>query len=172
MVGRAGSGIGGNGLPPDEWRHWLAGFIAGEGCFTGTWHHEKRGRYFQPQFSLCQRADEEPVLKEIREVTGIGAIYRLGLENNEKWGPRIQYRISGREACFRLIAILDGIPLRAKKQRDFDIWAEVVRARYGSASLGDLRSLTERLMACKRYDGQVPDIVPDPQLCLPLVPQV
>ena len=107
----------------DEFGHWLAGFIDGEGCF-----HIKRvggdGGSFICTFIIGLRQDDRPILEEIRERTGLGSLYvtRRGGRAQVRW------EVARKDECVRLAELLQVYPLRAKKARDLAIWVEALRA--------------------------------------------
>lgn len=49
----------------DSFGHWLAGFIAGEGCFRV--HKEKEGGYYACHFTLKLQDGDSAILHEIIE---------------------------------------------------------------------------------------------------------
>lgn len=106
---------------PDDFGHWLAGFIDGEGCF---YFHRSGAAFAPPQFQLKLRDDDRAILEECVERTGLGRIVihkRKGRSN-----PQVAWSIIKRADCVALVAILDRFPLRAKKSRDFAIWRQAV----------------------------------------------
>jgi hypothetical protein len=105
----------------ESFGHWFAGFVDGEGCFRikptnmGT---------FQCRFSIGLRADDAPILHEIRARTGVGILVHSGRNSiqQEQWRLEVNRKADG----VRLVEIFDDFPLRAKKARDFAIWREAV----------------------------------------------
>lgn len=107
--------------------HWFAGFFDGEGSlgiYPG--YGERTG--FRCTAKISLRADDRPILEEIAATLGIGRVYddKKGRRNGSN--PCSAWIVEGREACAVLVAVLERYPLRAKKQRDFAIWADAVRA--------------------------------------------
>jgi len=107
----------------DSFGHWLAGFIAGEGCFRV--HKAKKGQYYSCHFHLKQRDDDTAILQEIVEKTGLGYIQQdLKGRNNSK--PCAVWNVHSKQACLQLVRILDYYPIRGRKARDYAIWKEAV----------------------------------------------
>lgn len=105
-----------------EFGHWLAGFIAGEGCFRV--HKEKGGGYYACHFTLKLRDDERPILEEIVRRTGIGHLKPDLVRGNSN--PCLIWVVQSKAECAKLVALLDHFPLRARKAQDYAIWREAV----------------------------------------------
>lgn len=104
--------------------HWLAGLIAGEGCFRV--HKEKGGGYYACHFTLKLRDDDRAILEEIVATTGIGHL-KADLCRNGNSKPCLVWTVHSKATCLQLVALLDQFPLRAKKAREYAIWREAVR---------------------------------------------
>lgn len=118
--------------PPREqrWReldpafgHWLAGFIAGEGCFRI--HRSKGGTYYSAAFSLKLRDDDRPILEELQAKTGLGTITQDRVRSGRSH-PCAEWVIQSRADALELVELLDSFPLRAKKAADYVVWREAV----------------------------------------------
>lgn len=103
--------------------HWLAGFIDGEGCFRFALN--KAGT-FVVSFTIRLRRDDESILYEIRDFLGCGKVYQEK-DYGASGCPVSFFCISSIAGCLRLVEVLDGAPMRAKKKRDFEIWKEAIR---------------------------------------------
>jgi len=101
--------------------HWLAGFIAGEGCFRI--HKEKRGAYYACHFSLKVRADDGDILRDIHRRVGFGT---LKMDVSARTNPCLAWVVQSRKDCFALMHLLDLFPLRAKKASEYQIWREAL----------------------------------------------
>ena len=102
---------------------WLTGFIDGEGCFRI--HKEKSGGYYACHFTLKVRDDEQDILKEIVQRTGIGHLKRdINRSGNSR--PCLVWVVHSKAECIKLVDFIDRYPLRAKKRRDYAIWREAV----------------------------------------------
>jgi len=122
---------------PIDFGNWLAGIIAGEGCFRV--HMARHGEYYCCMFRLKLRDDDGDVLYEIRRRLGFGHVVPM---NGWRGGNAfLAWDCESREACLKLVSVLDRFPLRAKKRRDYAVWrravlywASGVRPRGGSWS--------------------------------------
>lgn len=106
--------------------HWLAGFVDGEGCFTII--SSRRQASLICRFSLGLRSDDAPILREACERTGLGRVYRAGDGRMATWIVATQADL------IALVELFEKYPLRAKKKRDFEIWARAVRLWVGRPS--------------------------------------
>jgi hypothetical protein len=115
-------------MTDDAFLHWLAGFIDGEGCFAIKPANNGRG-HFSCWQSIKLRADDEDILREICERTGLGSVSRPRIDHGRaeiNGSPSLRWVVATKQDCARLVCILDGHPLRAKKARDFAIWRQAV----------------------------------------------
>lgn len=110
-----------NTMPPD-FGHWLAGFVDGEGCFVIK--RETDLIRYQCSFKLAVRLDDAAVVREICRRTGLGHVYIA--KARARTQPSIRWQITNKADCLRLIAVFRTFPLRSKKQRDFELWAQAV----------------------------------------------
>jgi hypothetical protein len=115
-----------------DFRHWLAGFIDGEGCFYITGAGKSRPGVWRPRFSLTLRCDDRPTIEAAQvAVGGLGTIHEY-----EPTGPGrrvVRWMFQSQSDCEALCAILDIHPLRSKKANDYRIWRGAV------ADAADLR---------------------------------
>lgn len=115
-------------VPPD-FGHWLAGFIDGEGCFIINRKRQRCGVLCaHTRMSLRLRDDDEPILREIVAVTGLGHVIRVPQRGHDGHNrkPQVWWHVGGIADSQRLVELLDRFPLRAKKARDYVIWREAV----------------------------------------------
>lgn len=112
---------------PDDFGHWLAGFIDGEGCFQIV----RNGTGFAMRFAITLRDDDRPLLTEIQTRTGLGKIYARRVTNANVSGanPTVIWNVARKADILRLVTLLDRYPLRGKKMLDFIIWREAVLYR-------------------------------------------
>jgi LAGLIDADG endonuclease len=110
----------------DGFFHWLAGFIDGEGCFFIGQRPELeyRSAVFC-SFIIGLRGDDRPILVEIQKRTGIGTLSQHR-RNSVNGKVVVEWRVTKKDDCKVLVDLLDQFPLRSKKARDFEIWAEAV----------------------------------------------
>jgi len=119
---------------PDDFGHWFAGFVDGEGCFYAGSHeqkHKKYHKYYKSMtmlFVLQQRADDLPLLERIRDTLKCGGI-NSGRGRTGNQMPTYRYTV-GKQSDLRkiIIPLFDKFPLRSKKDRDYKCWAHIVRA--------------------------------------------
>src|SRR5271166_5696143 len=105
----------------DGFGHWLAGFIDGEGCFfAGTNNNGSPSL----SMTIALRIDDAAILHECQERTGLGKVYERRFPSLKH--PQAKWVVFSKADCQQLTALLRRYPLRAKKARDFAIWAEIV----------------------------------------------
>jgi hypothetical protein len=115
----------------DAFGNWLAGLIDGEGHFMITLnqarvdeHGERRWASYWCGLKIEMRADDKPALEYVQTMTGLGRI------SDAKWaGPNngARWLVTTKSDCLALIELLERCPLRTKKARDFELWANAVR---------------------------------------------
>lgn len=113
---------------PDDFGHWLAGLVDGEGSFYMQRTTDRSGNTsYQCALSVALRDDDRPVLESIARTTGIGLV-RTDKERKRAPGskPRARWHVCNKHDCKRAVAIFDLYPLRAKKARDYAVWREAV----------------------------------------------
>lgn len=135
----------------DDFGNWLAGFIDGEGSFLIM----PMDNGWCCRMFLLVRRDDEPILQEIIDRTGIGYLYRHPSKKPGFPGskPQTTWQVTSRGDVFALVDLLDRYPLRAKKARDYALWREAVltwkqvlpRHRHGQNG-----PLWERIAALKK----------------------
>ena len=142
----------------DGFLDWFAGFVAGEGCFTIT--ANPGCRQFYPRLVIGLRNDDIDILIEIQERLGMGTIYckTWDSERSETVQPSAAWTVQATAETRRLVEILDAHPLRAKKQRDYEIWRQAVMENRKSAQVRDLakmRYLADRIKLVRQYNSEV-----------------
>jgi hypothetical protein len=130
-----------------DFGNWLAGFIDGEGCFYIT-RDRKRSPY-RARFSIALRADDRPILEEVRAVTGIGTIHDYTASSTGSRTTR--WMVQSYTDCATLKSILDRYPLRAKKRNDFDVWSRalVTQGDIATGRLANNDEVNSRMAALK-----------------------
>ena len=147
----------------ENFGHWFAGFVDGEGCFVIDRVNKKHPTY-RCIFSITVRADDRPILEEICGHFQIGNIYSITIHGHRARGAML--RVARKEYICRLITIFDRFPLRAKKRNDYAIWhtaAILWTNRVGYRASGAynaphpvqarLAELSAELNAQRRYSG-------------------
>lgn len=99
----------------DDFGHWFAGFVDGEGCFQIP--HTLSG--YRCLFEIKLREDDLPVLKEIQNITQLGIIRKV--KHKEKI-PNVNWIVYRKNEVIALRDIFLTYPLRAKKKADFELW--------------------------------------------------
>jgi hypothetical protein len=106
----------------DGFGHWLAGFADGEGCFfIGK---NRNGTMFC-RFRIALRADDAPILAQAAERTGLGRVLLAAPPSQRT--ARATWNVGRKAECLVLVELFERYPLRAKKRRDFEVWARAVR---------------------------------------------
>jgi len=123
---------------------WVTGFTDGEGCFyaevTSTLKTTTAGREVSccnlyVYFSIALRADDRPILEEIRDYFGCGTV--TGKKSAATCPSMARYGLRpSPQACFSvkratdirdfIIPHFEKYPLRTKKARDFDHWKKII----------------------------------------------
>ena len=113
--------------------HYVAGFVAGEGCFcVSVSKHKtlKRRIEVRPEFEIELRHDDAVILEKIRKILGCGSIYKLNYERYG-WAPHVKFKVSNiADLKEKIIPFFTKYPLQAKKQASFAIWAKIVEMVY------------------------------------------
>lgn len=111
----------------DPW--YVTGLVDGEGCFCLTINTENKRRkssvvtyrYWIADFSIHMRQDEQPILKAVQRFFNAGKVNSVGKYRVVHFSIRDRHDIIS-----KLISHFEKFPLRAKKQKDFNLWKEAV----------------------------------------------
>jgi len=118
---------------------WLAGQTDGEGSFNLK-HEQER---WWLDFTISLRADDLPMLKMIQEQLGRGHCYphppAKGANPHSR--PRYMLRFANATDTRFIVALFERYPLRSKKRRDFELWAEARKELDKPPLARDLRHL-------------------------------
>jgi hypothetical protein len=158
----------------DGFGHWLAGFTDGEGSFQ---IHARGDTTCVCTFAIALRIDDRAILEEIQRRLGIG---RMSLRVKRQPGgqDQAQWSVSSKREDRALVDVFERYPLRAKKARDFAVWAEAVKhwsamsqrgmARNGRHDWTRMQALRAQLIAGRAFDGAahppLPPAEPDWQI--------
>ena len=115
----------------DSFGNWLAGFIAGEGCFRIA--SQKQGNWYAPSFHLKLRDDDKAILDECARRVG-GRVYRMPAYKTSNPGAR--WCCQSRADCIALASVLDNYPLRNRKAAEYVVWREALDI-YGKMERGN-----------------------------------
>jgi hypothetical protein len=127
-----GRAVGGNALIEqrigaaeglaDADAHALAGFLDAEGCFQIR--PNNHGRTWSCDMTVAVRDDDADLLTDLCRVTGLGRVGAKPAQGRSR--PQARWTIASKRECAELARILRAFPLRARKRRDFAIWARAV----------------------------------------------
>lgn len=128
---------------------WLAGFVAGEGCFG---IYQSHGGYM-PRFTIALRVDDEPVLLGIQRSFG-GHVSRRRVSSNPlSQNPISNLIIGAKDGLQKLVAYFDENPLVARKGREFGIWRTAVELYVREGCMADgLGDLADELREMRSID--------------------
>lgn len=134
--------------------HWFAGFTDGEGCFSIHPIKVKGVTYYAAKFTIRLRDDDVAILRAIHRQLGFGSI-RFSQKNKTVKGanPTAYFDIAKGYDLWRLVEVFEHFPLRAKKQRDFEIWKRFVELHKtrSNATNGELEKLCNQLQNIRKY---------------------
>ncbi len=133
---------------------WFAGFVAADGCFYSVL--EKGSSWPQPRFMIHLRDDDLDIILEIQDRLGVGRIYSKPSYRKGD-SPAVQLQVAHSDDLIKLIAIFDKYPIRAKKQRDYVIWRELVSLLRSNRDTRDrerIQYLHRKLRFIKQYDSE------------------
>jgi DNA-binding MarR family transcriptional regulator len=143
--------------------HALAGFLDAEGSFGISPNND--GRTWSCHMSAALRLDDGDVVSDLCRCTGLGRVFTTRARRTSR--PQATWSIASKRECAELVRILRHFPLRARKRRDFEIWAQAVDrwsavphgappdAGFHAAMARD----AERLRAVRRYVNTPPPAV-------------
>ena len=119
---------------------YISGYVDGEGCFTVSISPRptlrSAGRC-RPSLSVSQNGDRSEVLLAIQEHFGCGTLRPDRSDKTLKWEVRSLPVI-----IERVIPHFQRYPLQSGKQRDFELFADICRARWLQGSTSSLAGLT------------------------------
>ena len=105
-----------------EWCSWFAGLVDGEGCFT---IRRNRGRWHAAELRVNMRADDVPMMREIKATLGFGRICKKEYHSTYRH-PMIEYRVARKRDLLALVRLFDRYPLRSRKRKDYEVWRTFV----------------------------------------------
>ena len=111
--------------------YWVVGFVDGEGCFSVSYNRNpttKLGYQIFPEFVVTQGEKSLLTLKAIQTFFGCGSIFvNRRVDNHRESIYRYCVR-SINDLQHKIIPFFERYPLRTAKQRDFKLFARIVRA--------------------------------------------
>ena len=123
---------------------WIAGFVAGEGCFSitiqlytdkkprkGLWKDKARkcrsnDFRINPSFRINVRQDDRPVLEEVRNRLGVGEIYIQSRKSRTNLEPTAHYYVQTMADLLKIKEFFSKTPICSKKQQDFELWCRAL----------------------------------------------
>jgi hypothetical protein len=144
-----------------DFGNYIAGLIDGEGCFSineQRQHKHLRPMYY-PRFNIHLRADDLPILLQIKDFLGVGRIY---FHNNIERNPMVSYQIDNVKDLKKIVELLDVCPLRAKKAREYQIWRTCVLLKQKRGRNEYLPIAYEQLRALKEFQRGSETIISAP----------
>ena len=139
-----------------DFANWLAGFVDGEGCFFINMNVRKSNKriYLACWFIITLRADDSSILRKIQKVLGFGTLTPKSRPKGSKDKPTLEFRVTKKEDCSKLVELFSQFPLRAKKSRDFKLWAKAVKIWLNHKHGDDWTSMLavrDKLMRVRKY---------------------
>ena len=99
--------------------NWVVGFVDGEGCFYVGVNYPRNRLQILPEFRIVQHERDEAVLFELQKFFGFGKV----TINN---GDRKELRVRGIQNLKNIVDFFKKFPLKTKKQKDFEKFAEII----------------------------------------------
>ena len=132
-----------------EWASWFAGLVDGEGCFL---IHRVGSRWHSAVFVLNMRADDRPMLEEIRNTLGCGAIYRR--PRRQIGHATCAFQVGRKKDMLALVRLFDRYPLRSRKRRDYEVWRTFVLLHASPKNATDprLAELFNEIKDARRFE--------------------
>jgi hypothetical protein len=130
--------------------HFAAGLIAGDGYFAIS--PNNGGTSWQCAMAVCLRADDTPLLSDLRRWSGAGMLQAVPAQRTSR--PQTNWIVQRKAHCLRMVSILDRYPPLGKKLGQYQIWREAIVAWTGRRSDRQtvIPECRERLRAHRRVD--------------------
>ncbi|MBA7550559.1 hypothetical protein ES705_43077 [subsurface metagenome] len=112
---------------PEDFSHWFAGCVDGEGSFVLIRGYGRRGLTkgsYHHRLAIGLHIQELPLLEEIRGILSMGDIQRKPAKDGHCSMAHLVFQ--RKRDCQRLVALFQRFPLRSHKKKEFEIWAECV----------------------------------------------
>lgn len=121
-----------------DFGYWFAGLCDGEACFS--LRALQQHSFPTPRFDLTLRDDDTPMLEMIRDTLKFGQIYsrKKSYTNIQGYTSKkmVSFIVWNKQDCKHLADLLHKFPLRSKKLRDFEVWAEAVNIWHSTDFIG------------------------------------
>ena len=140
--------------------HWLAGLTDGEGCFAAYAAKTGQSHRLFTAFVISMRNDDVDMLRMASDTLGVGYLYpvrRTHRRGNRAPCARLEVARTEELRCI-IMPLFQTYRLRSKKQRDFEIWSQIVdlkwkqrRERWTEQQWQTAIQLTDKLQAVREY---------------------
>ncbi len=155
-------------ISPD-FGHWFAGLVDGEGSFGMTLGVRPKN-IPNLQFGMGLRSDDKAMLDYIHQTLGVGTRYDYGKGRTStdgyKCNPVSHLVINNKAGVGLLVELFRKYPLRSKKKREFELWAEASEIWLSRNWNGpmtkekmkyalQMQDMMRRLSAFKKYDSSL-----------------
>lgn len=138
---------------------YIVGLTDGEGCFYINLRPPSKYRpqwRVEPHFHLKMRADELPLLREVRDSFGCGTVY-FQKEKRVNHAQCYRFTIGNpKEIEEILIPFFQKHPLRSQKKQNFDLFCRVVSLTDGKQRIPDEKVEVVRQLKQKMNHGARP----------------
>ena len=121
----------------NDFGHWLAGIIDGEGWFSLREYTRKRPykgglltySEWRAYFGIALRSDDKSVIKMIHRYFDCGYFFEriTGKKDGYNRHPQCFFLVANKQGLLKVIEIFTRFPLRTKKHKQFLIWVEGVK---------------------------------------------
>ena len=109
---------------------YIVGLTDGEGCFYVGIRYPKNAHKtvrVEPHFYIKLRGDDLPVLEEVKQTFGCGAIYYQN-EKRENHSSCYRFEINTlRDIKGKLIPFFEKHPLHSKKRQEFELFKAIFK---------------------------------------------
>jgi hypothetical protein len=104
-----------------DWPDYLAGFITAEGHLGIC---KGADASFTPRAAIRLRADDAPLLEQLRDRLRAGKIY--GPYSKGSRNPVLNWTIVSRRDLLRTVQVLDENPVKGRKRKEYVLWRRAV----------------------------------------------
>ncbi len=127
---------------------WFCGLVDGEG-YLGI---HRMGRGYSGEFKIKMRDDDAAILEHVRDVLGIGKIYRV-YQGRAGLNGQASFVVHKHGELLDICTIFEEYPFQSRKRMQFPIWREAIEEinkgrERDNAKLARLKS---ELMAARQY---------------------
>jgi len=126
MVHIAQTEVAPDTMPDDQFYDWFAGISSGEATFYSRMKELPSGNTtVYNEFKITLRVDDKPLLDTIQRRLGVGMVHRVKAYGGAK--AQASFRVIDKHQQFYvLVPIFDEHQLESKKERDYEVWREIV----------------------------------------------